>query len=408
MATFKPVITYKRADGTYLVYIRVIHNRRKKLLSTHLYITDKDITRGGKIKTLDINEQLERIIRDMRAKCNDYGLFLKDKTVEQVIEIATSENIDNWHLDFVEYSKEYIGRLRAKNRTGNAASYEIAINNFVKFLKRDKIDINEITKDLIIAWTRYLEDNISTGWVYLGKLKAIHNSAKKEFNNEDENLIRIPRSPFNDVTMTVKVNKRKSLSDEELAKIVLWNEDGACKKKPMILARDLFLLSFYTIGTNLADFFECAPLVDDYIIYERKKTRERRKDRSEIHIKVIPEAKSILDKYTDDSGKRLLDLYKRYGDMTSLQTTLQTGFIGLRKELNIPDLIYYSARHTWATIAVNKCGVDKYTVHQALNHAEQSIKITDVYIDKDFGQINKANRKVADYCATIVQHLAST
>lgn len=50
--------------------------------------------------------------------------------------------------------------------------------------------------------------------------------------------------------------------------------------------------------------------------------------------------------------------------------------------LGVDDLEFYAARHSWATIAVNKVGIDKYTVHAALNHLDDSMKVTDIYIER--------------------------
>lgn len=59
--------------------------------------------------------------------------------------------------------------------------------------------------------------------------------------------------------------------------------------------------------------------------------------------------------------------------------------------------IFYISRHSWATIALNKVGIDKYTVHAALNHLDESMKVTDIYIERDFVNENKANLKVIEY-----------
>jgi integrase len=70
------------------------------------------------------------------------------------------------------------------------------------------------------------------------------------------------------------------------------------------------------------------------------------------------------------------------------------------KEIHQVDLgyfIFYSARHSWATIARNDLSIDKYTIHEALNHSDSEMSITDGYIRKDFSNINIANRKVIDY-----------
>ena len=59
--------------------------------------------------------------------------------------------------------------------------------------------------------------------------------------------------------------------------------------------------------------------------------------------------------------------------------------------------IFYISRHSWATIALNKVGVDKYTVHAALNHIDEAMKVTDIYIERDFVNENNAHAKVINY-----------
>ena len=63
----------------------------------------------------------------------------------------------------------------------------------------------------------------------------------------------------------------------------------------------------------------------------------------------------------------------------------------------IDYLKYSAARHSWATIALNKVGIDKYVVHAALNHIDNTMKVTDIYIERDFVNENKANDKVVRY-----------
>ena len=40
---------------------------------------------------------------------------------------------------------------------------------------------------------------------------------------------------------------------------------------------------------------------------------------------------------------------------------------------------------------------DKYTVHSALNHIDETMKVTDIYIERDFKIENEANLKVLQY-----------
>lgn len=50
-----------------------------------------------------------------------------------------------------------------------------------------------------------------------------------------------------------------------------------------------------------------------------------------------------------------------------------------------------------ATIAVNECGISKYVVNDMLNHTDESLRITELYIKKDFKAINEANAKLLAY-----------
>ena len=72
---------------------------------------------------------------------------------------------------------------------------------------------------------------------------------------------------------------------------------------------------------------------------------------------------------------------------------INLGLKQIGKILKIDDLEYYAARHSWATLAVNKVGIDKYTVHAALNHIDEAMKVTDIYIERDFKIENEANRR---------------
>ena len=47
MATFKATIRYKRSDGFYQVYIRVVHRTKSGYIKTDKFVTDKQISKAG-------------------------------------------------------------------------------------------------------------------------------------------------------------------------------------------------------------------------------------------------------------------------------------------------------------------------------------------------------------------------
>ena len=107
---------------------------------------------------------------------------------------------------------------------------------------------------------------------------------------------------------------------------------------------------------------------------------------------------ALVKKYRDKTGKRVFNFYQRYADHNVFNANVNKGLkkIGEMDGVKINDLEFYAARHTWATLARNKADVDKATIHEALNHVDEQMRITDIYIDKDYSRQDAANRKVLD------------
>ncbi len=136
---------------------------------------------------------------------------------------------------------------------------------------------------------------------------------------------------------------------------------------------------------------------DNAITYHRTKTKARRLDQAKMKVDIPRIVQPLFEKYKDKTGKRLFNFYQYYRDDKAFNKAINYGLKEIGAELGIDDLEYYAARHSWATIALNKVGIDKYTVHAALNHVDESMRVTDIYIERDFVNENKANAKVVKY-----------
>ena len=165
------------------------------------------------------------------------------------------------------------------------------------------------------------------------------------------------------------------------------------------MARDAFLISFMMMGTNAIDLMDCVYDGDGNITYERAKMRDRCEDRARIVIFPHPLLKPYLEKYasgeTGDSP-RVFNFHERFSTSQVFNDKLNKGIKEVGRYVGIPDLTFYAARHSMATIALNDAAVDKYTVHEMLNHQVPIYRITDMYIKKDFRSINDASFKLID------------
>lgn len=424
MATFKAEIYahHKKKDGTYNIKIRVTHNRQKRYLDTPYYITKDDITQKTfKIKNQYYIDKTDEIIKAYRRKCDDLGVLIKEIDIDQVISLITKdEKEDRFDLDIVAYGRELVRQLKATGHKGSALAYQNAINNLVKFTERESISIHEITSKFVQDWILWIIEqparaNRKKGEraqsLYPSNLRAIHNKAKDEFNNEDLGIINIPLSPFKKLPKIPQAKKR-ALDVDQLRRMMELDYTIILQpgNNKFNLAKDVFLLSFGLVGMNAADLYNCDCYEGGRITYQRTKTRNRRADKAEISIKVEPEVKPLFDKYRDPSGERVFCFYRMYSSIDSFTYAIN-GFdrtdekgnrhiVGLKKvgySLGIEDLQFYAARHTWATIAANDVGIDKFTVHTALNHVDEQMKVTDMYIRKSWDPIDRANQKVLKF-----------
>lgn len=415
MATFKAEVYahQKKQDGTWNIKIRVTHNQRKKYLSTSWYVSKEDLTRNLKLKNQTYIDYTNDLIKSYRKICDRQGEALKSMSVEDVVKLlerGSQSPAESFDLDIVAFGRAHVQKLYNTGHEGNARSYEVAINNLVKFVGRECVSVKEITSRFVRDWVAWIaaqpapknkDKGTRAQSLYPSQLRAIHNLAKKEYNDEDTGVIRIPLSPFKDLPKVEPARKRALTAEQLLA--IRDLEDTTIYQlgqNRYNLARDVFMMSFLLIGMNEADLYDCRDCKEGRITYQRVKTRNRRSDKAEISIKIEPELEPYFEKYRDPSGERVFRFYKMYSSVGTFTNALNKGLKVIGKSLGIDDLEFYSARHTWATIATNDAEVDKYTVHTALNHVDEKMKVTDTYIKKSWKPIDKANRKVLDYLKT--------
>jgi len=418
MATFKAEVQNKRADGTYNVRIRVIHESQVRRISTNIYASPEDVTKSLKIKNQSILTDTDSIIRVCRSVCNDLGFTINGMDIDLLVDLLKKKLTggDKFKLDVFRYTKEKIKEMSP----GTAINYNCMLNCLQRFIKRDNLDILEINTAFLEQFKRFiLSEPSQVGSnrkkdkkklpakgtravsLYLGLLRSIHNKAKKEYNQEDIGVIAIQFSPFEYFQIGKQPPTRKrALSIEDIQKIInlpYEKEIIGGRWSRFNMAKDCFLLSFGLIGMNSADFYHSNPKKKNIITYNRKKTATRRDDKAEMKVRIESCIEPLLKKYRDPEGDRLFSFYKHYATHQALNSAINKGLKQIGTKLELEDLEFYAARHSWATIARSKAvGIDKATVHEALNHVDEEMKVTDIYIDRDWSVIWDANRKVLE------------
>ncbi len=406
----------QKLDGTYNVKLRFTLDRKVKRLSTSLFVYSKDLTKEFKIKpSSPIKQDVEALIRSYYEKCAKLQIELNHYTLDDIMDYLNGEQEKNQIIDFIKFSREWIASTTIKG----APNYTSAINALVRFIGKEELDVNLITKDFLDSFKTFLNKEHETRTkkliqqgkrvpsnrslsLYLISIKKLFNEAKKKYNKKDKNLILIPHSPFDDFVMPKQEATRKRAIPADIIKKV-WKLPYKDMKKGYKatcrynLAKDCFILSFCLMGINSADLYNATKMDGNTITYYRTKTKDRRLDNAKMMVEIPHIIQPIINKYRDKTGKRLFNFYQYYCDEKGFNKAINYGLKEIGSILGIDDLEYYAARHSWATIALNKVGIDKYIVHAALNHIDDSMKVTDIYIERDFVNENKANAKVVRY-----------
>ncbi len=405
-----------RNDGTYNVKIRFTKNRSVKRISTDLFVTQDDLTSDSKLKEGTLSKQeADRLVLHYRTTFNSLHLDSEKYDVDEIVNRLLCKDEVEKPIDFIAFSRKWICETTIKGKD----NYNTALKSFIRFLGKDNIDIKKLTVDLLEKYRDYLlkerqervKAMIETGKrvpsnrclsLYLTSLRHLYSEAQRYYNKPDKGLMRIPHTPFEYFKIPKQdVTRKRAISCQQIKAI--WNMPyqevykGAKHTCRTDLAKDCFILSFCLMGMNSVDLYCATELKGNRLVYERAKTKDRRPDKAKMMVTVPPIMTPIIEKYRDTTGERLFRFYKDYRDHKAFNKALNKGLKEIGNHLNIDDLEFYAARHSWATIALNKCGIDKYTVHAALNHVDESMRVTDIYIERDFVNENKANAKVVKY-----------
>lgn len=411
MPSFKAVVIPgdKRGDGTYNVKIRVIHNRGQRRIPTSLYARPSDLTRSLKIKSPEILSKCDELIVRMRAAISDINPFdLETMTVVQMVDhIRTAMTADAFRLDFFTFADSWITCKAESTRR----QYQSALRSLERYLGKRELDVNAITRRLILDYMEKTDAEPKMRWSYrrgvltetskpkgggtasrhVMKLAHIYDAARALYNDEDTGRILIPRDPFSRIEYHLPPPEgQKNLGAELMQRIIDAQADDPLER----VALDAFVLSFALMGANFADLYNAAPPRGDVWRYNRQKTRSRRADKAEmvVYIPACVQARLRRLGASVEPSYWLPSLRALSADKDAAAQRVNVGLARWCGRHGVERFTFYAARHTWATLA-RKAGVEKALVDECLAHVGD-YKMTDIYAERDWDLINAANECV--------------
>lgn len=391
----------------YYVYICLTHQSKRVLMATAYTIGAEYVKKGKIINRAKYAEIYNNELLKYEERLSKIPAVekLPLSSIKEILN--SSKTTDNEVVEFFSEAEKYIESMEEQKKVARTATiYRSSLSLFKEYTKRNKLYTFEMTSKMMQGYIDHLQKagkKPSTITNRLRVIKTLFHRIKDLYNDYDLGILNVRNDPFRRLKKP-RVELQfgdKALSVEDLRKVIYKPipKGKGYRVDSLDYGRDYFLLSFYLIGINPADMWGLKKdqYKDGWITYSRRKT-QRRKGGAQISIPVSSYAQELLDKHKG-RGESLLDMGDNHASLESfvIQTNRKLSKIYPHLELTVEkaNFTWYSARHTWASIAANDCNFSDAEVARALNHASEH-RITRGYIRPDWSLLERMNNAVLD------------
>ena len=392
---------YEREDGSFLLKLSVSHNRKVKYIGLDLSLHPEQWNAQEQIVTRRHGQfrSLNAWLGDVYDKAEEARIALMTGSEASRLTVADYAEAINARINAKEPHRETFCERFAKfasmKKESTRKLYESTLDKVKAFNKNsEKLYFEDITKEWLTEFDVFLSKNADPNKTNSLNYRSIHlRNVRAVFNYAiDEGVTSF--YPFRGFKIKTEETEKRSLDVDQLRKLFGYSVEGYQR-----VYQDMFKLMFFLCGINSADLFHLKELKDGRAVYYRAKTGKL------YSIKVEPEALEIMERWR---GKGfLLDVCDRYKDhldfvrhmdreLKKIGTVERTGRGGKKRITpEFPELSTYWARHTWATLAA-ELDIPDAVISLALGHGAEN-KTTDIYIKRNRGKVDRANRMVMDW-----------
>lgn len=286
---------------------------------------------------------------------------------------------------FTDFFRKRIEELKRDGRENYAKMHEETLRIFllsegeVPFVIMNHITIEHF--DTYMKRKGYSDGNRN---IRLSHIKARVNEAIKY------GLIKCEKHPFAYTKISASTPKDLNISITDFVKI---RDADTSESKRLTFAKDIFLLSFYTGGVNLADIVKI-DFSGNEISYTRQKSKEHKRKDKVTRISITQEAQEIISKYINAKG--VLDFGYKFS-YVNLCRYINSCLKRLAKELGITSNIsFYSARKTFAQFAA-EIAIPYPIIEYCLGHSVKTGITINSYVKVKPQQADAAIRRVIEY-----------
>ena len=389
MATLSLTIFKAKAlkDGRHKIRIALRHKHETTYIVTRFIISENQFKNGQVVKHPEasaINRKLRNILDDLQEKLDSIK-HLELYSCRQIKEIISTDNLSD-EQTFSSACSNFVDYLKSEGRDSYALSIE-RVGRYFRDFARGDILLSDLTPSLVqnfAAFIRKRKVTETTVNTMLAQMKSVVNRAIREWN------ISYDIHPFVTTRISAAPIRKLDLTVQNFNKI----RESSPEKRKLIMARDLFCLSFYLGGMNLIDIMQ-TDFRKDVLEYSRSKTKGRMQSDSVITFTIPSQAREIICRWMDKRTGKLDFGYKFTYHNFSQYVTYSLG--DLAEELNIDERVtFYSARKSFAQYA-SEIGIPDGIIDYCLGHSDKSKGVIRYYTKVRQKQADMAISRVIDY-----------
>lgn len=342
------------ADGRHKIRVAIAHNGKTRYIPTSIVVdSEKEFKNGCVVKRPDaayLNTKLREILQNYQESI-DAVPYPDGMTCSELIAAIKSQSRKKT-MTIGSVFDEYIECAQISD--GTRTYYKAMCRALTKCISKDT-PLEHIDCPMILSIVRKLNAKVKDSTVrdVIATLNTMLRYAQKcGYVQYVVNPISVYKRP--------RIRPRDSwLSVEEVRRVRDYN----APKAKIAKAIDFFMLSYYLGGMNIVDlmsinFNECK----NSVTYVRAKIKSRNDDT--VTIPILPEAREIIKRIVGADGhikgscsqnkERFCHFFRH-----------QFKIIG--KALDIPQIVYYSARKSFSQHAL-ELGVPTQVIDYILGH----------------------------------------
>ena len=395
--TYRMKRVHRGSDAVWRISIIVRHHHDTIIIPTELYATDIQLTANNKLGNGPLMAACRKIMRKYQRRLETLRLDTYDLDTKTVAAILRGE--EDVDIDFLNFYRKWM----EVHTDQNLAYYRTAYNYLVQLIGGDSLSVRDMSMQLLRRYELSLAEHPSVASMSVFCIRHVFKEMRRIYNDFDDGIPVIKRN-LDDYTRAVKYvhgGQGFALTVEQVRKIAAL-PDTTVKGSLYNMARDVFIISFMTMGMTGADLYECEYDGDGYIVFEKARSRHCRDDRGVTRIKPHPLLEPYLQKYGDKASRRkthrkVFCFHRTVGSRTLFVQDIARHMSKIGEAIGRPDLTFACARHSMIDIALYDVGISKECLLDMLNLRVREYRDTDKYLRITLNDIQNENSRLIDY-----------